>query len=152
MNQFKTISMETIKLVSMCCKTSIHSFNKSLISPNRLNNPDILVRTTVVSLLCRLNPCDATHCRLATSIMKRCIHVYEEVIQGSNNRFANSGVHRCRHRLIQAVLLLQPLITEVWYIRNKIFIQWKLYGSSCNSLLLYPVMIVGIDIGINVEL
>ncbi|KAH3845200.1 hypothetical protein DPMN_087475 [Dreissena polymorpha] len=74
-------------------------------------NEDIQVKIKVTSLLCHLDPADSTHCCLATEVVQLCCAQYVKVADGSTNRFANSLVHRQRHRLIQTVLLLQELVT-----------------------------------------
>ena len=45
--------------------------------------------------------------------MRRCGRMYLEVGTGAVNKFANSLIHRRRHRLIQTMLLLQAFTTQV---------------------------------------
>ena len=83
------------------------------VSCSRVKNEDIAARVKVISLLCHLDPRDTTHCYLATDIMRRCGRMYLEVGTGAVNKFANSLIHRRRHRLIQTMLLLQAFTTQV---------------------------------------
>ncbi|KAL4238154.1 hypothetical protein ACF0H5_002865 [Mactra antiquata] len=77
-----------------------------------IQNEDIKVRVAVISLLCSLKLDVPDHRNLATNVIETCLQVYCDIAKTSTNRFANSMVHRERHRLIQTVLLLQGFVTD----------------------------------------
>ncbi|KAH3845075.1 hypothetical protein DPMN_087345 [Dreissena polymorpha] len=104
---------------------------KLLFNINSIINEDIQVKVKVTSLLCHLDPADSAHCCLATEVVQLCCAQYVKVADGSTNRFANSLVHRQRHRLIQTVLLLQELVTMVIF--NQVFRRKKLVIRLANA-------------------
>ena len=86
----------------------------------------MLVRATVLSFLCDLNPANADHCHLVTDIMKIAVSKYIELSMNQSLTFANSLVHRQRHRLVQLLLLTQSFIEDV-----SVFIMCVYFNFFC---------------------
>ena len=78
-----------------------------------ISKQDTLVRATIFSFLCSLNPAHSLHRHLVTSLIKLTIEKYVELSRNQSLTFINSLVHRQRHRLVQLLLLTESFIEDV---------------------------------------
>ncbi|XP_041351948.1 probable methyltransferase TARBP1 isoform X2 [Gigantopelta aegis] len=79
----------------------------------RLKRNGLVVRSMIVNFLIRLRPEDSKHTDLAMSLWKELVQRYQLLVDDTVYRqYNNSLSHRCKHRIFQILLLMEPFISE----------------------------------------